>query len=113
MNTKLISKAIHINPDALDKILSTSETLVLIDFWAPWCAPCRMLGPVLDEIAEEYAGKVLVTKVNVDDYPELAQHYQVRGVPTVKVFLKGKFLEEAVGAYPKQHWESLIQKYSP
>lgn len=78
-----------------------SEKIVLVDFWAEWCGPCRMVSPILDEIGEEYADKLEIVKVNVDEEPHLAAEYQITGIPAMKVFQNGKIVREMVGAKPK------------
>ena len=82
---------------------------VLVDFWATWCGPCRMLAPVIEEIANEYAGKVKVGKVNVDDERELALKYGVSSIPTVMVFQNGEVKETSVGYRPKEEIEQLLK----
>mgnify|MGYP002675954169 CR=1 FL=1 len=82
---------------------------VLVDFWATWCGPCRMLAPVIEEIANEYAGKVKVGKVNVDDELELALEYGVSSIPTVMVFQNGEVKETSVGYRPKEEIEQLLK----
>ena len=82
---------------------------VLVDFWATWCGPCRMLAPVIEEIANEYAGKVKVGKVNVDDERELALEYGVSSIPTVMVFQNGEVKETFVGYRPKEEIEQLLK----
>lgn len=79
-----------------------SKTPVLVDFWAPWCPPCRAIAPSLEEISDELEGKLHVVKVDIDQNPELAQRFGVRSIPTLKVFVDGKVAEEIVGAMPKQ-----------
>ncbi len=75
---------------------------MLVDFWAEWCGPCRMVSPILDQIAEEYADKIEVVKVNVDDEPGLAQQYGITGIPALQVFKDGQVVKAMVGAKPKQ-----------
>ena len=82
---------------------------VLVDFWATWCGPCRMLAPLIEEIANEYAGKVKVGKVNVDDERELALEYGVSSIPTVMVFQNGEVKETSVGYRPKEEIEQLLK----
>ena len=82
---------------------------VLVDFWATWCGPCRMLAPVIEEIANAYAGKVKVGKVNVDDERELALEYGVSSIPTVMVFQNGEVKETSVGYRPKEEIEQLLK----
>lgn len=82
---------------------------VLVDFWATWCGPCRMLAPVIEEIANEYTGKVKVGKVNVDDERELALEYGVSSIPTVMVFQNGEVKQTSVGYRPKEEIEQLLK----
>ncbi len=79
----------------------SSEVPVLVDFWAPWCAPCRMLSPTVDAIAREMAGKVKVCKVNIDEQPELAEQFHVMSIPTLLVFKEGRLVDSSVGVKPK------------
>ncbi|HUO03981.1 MAG TPA: thioredoxin [Candidatus Binataceae bacterium] len=78
-----------------------SATPVLIDFWAPWCAPCRAIAPVIDELAGEYAGRLKVVKINVDDNPQVPGRYGVRGIPNLLIIKSGQVKEQIVGAVPK------------
>ena len=83
---------------------------VLIDFWAEWCGPCRMMTPLVDEMAKTYEGKVLVVKMNVDDNPLTPAKYGVRGIPNLKLFKDGQVVNEVVGAVPRQKLEEIVQK---
>ena len=83
---------------------------VLVDFWAPWCGPCKSIAPVLEEIATEYAGKVLIVKVNVDDNPKTPSQFNVRGIPNLILFKGGKVAEQIVGAVPKDQLVTAIKK---
>ena len=85
-----------------------SDMPVLVDFWAPWCGPCKMLGPVISQIAEEYDGKVKVGKVNVDEEDELAAQYGIQSIPTVLLFKGGEVVEQSLGFKPKAFFEGLI-----
>ena len=88
-----------------------SNSPVLVDFWAAWCGPCRMVAPVIDQLAEQYTGKVKVVKLNVDENPEIAEKYQILSIPTVYLFKNGSKAEELVGARPKQSFEEMINKH--
>lgn len=83
----------------------------LVDFWAPWCGPCKMIAPHIEEISQKYSGKIKVCKVNVDDAPGVATQYTVMSIPTLMVFKNGKVMEKKVGAIDKDEIEGLIQPY--
>lgn len=93
------TKTVSYDTFASDVLEATGP--VLVDFWAEWCAPCRMVSPVLDEIARENAGKLTVTKLNVDDHPDIAADYHVTSIPTMAVFSGGELVKTIVGARPK------------
>src|SRR5262249_28201591 len=93
---------IHINEESFDVAVAKSPVPVLVDFWAPWCGPCKMLSPLLDEIARESAGSVRIAKVNHDDNPVLAQRFGIRAVPTMLLFNHGELKETIVGVTSKR-----------
>ncbi|KAK3032419.1 hypothetical protein RJ639_037146 [Escallonia herrerae] len=93
-----------------DRVVA-SDTLVLVDFWAPWCGPCRMIAPVVDELAKEYAGKIACYKLNTDDCPNIASQYGIRSIPTVLFFKDGEKKESVIGAVPKSTLTATIEKY--
>lgn len=93
---------IHVTEAEFDEVVLGSELPVLVDFWAPWCNPCKMLGPVIDEIADEVDGKALVCKVNIDEEQNLAQEYRVMSIPTLLYFKDGKVVNQMVGVRPKE-----------
>ncbi len=101
---------ITLNKNNFEQEVMNSDKPVLVDFWASWCGPCRMLAPVIEEIAEEFDGRVKVGKVNVDDENELAVRYQIMSIPTVILFKNGKAVDSFVGVRPKAQIEEMLEK---
>lgn len=93
-----------------DREVLQSDTPVLVDFWATWCAPCKAIAPLVDAAADEYAGKIKVGKVNVDENPATPGKYGVRGIPTLILFKDGAVIDQVVGAVPKSQLEALLAK---
>ena len=93
--------SININDSSFDKEVLKSNNLTLVDFWAEWCGPCKMIGPALEEISEEMKDDVRITKLNIDENPETPQKYGVRGIPTLMIFKGGHLIDTKVGSLPK------------
>ena len=102
---------IKLTAQNFDAEVTNSNVPVLVDFWAPWCGPCQMLGPVIEEIAEEYDGKAKVCKVNVDEESELASKNAIVSIPTVIIFNNGKAAERIVGAHSFDDYADLLDKF--
>ncbi len=101
---------IHIGSEEAFEKLIAADTPVLVDFWATWCGPCRMIAPIVEELADQYAGKAVVAKVDVDDMGELAQRYRIMNIPTLLLFKKGEIVDKAIGARPKAALEQMLSK---
>lgn len=103
-------KILHLTDDNFDDTIKNSRLPVLVDFWAEWCGPCKMAAPVIDQLSDEYAGKVLVAKLDVDAEPEVAQKYGVMSIPTVILFKDGTEVARQVGFAGKQGYLDLLKK---
>lgn len=94
--------------DTFDSVVLQSQSVVLVDFWATWCGPCKIIAPVIEELAKEYEGKVIFAKVNTDENADLASRYSIRGIPTLMFFKDGKVMDQVVGAVPKAQLKSKL-----
>ena len=101
---------IELTDTNFDQELADTEGLTVVDFWAPWCGPCRMVAPVIEDLAEEMEGEVRFAKVNVDEAQATAARFQVRSIPTIGFFLNGEAVGSIVGAYPKPALKEVIEK---
>lgn len=101
----------EITTSTFEETVLKSDKPVLVDFWATWCGPCRQVGPVVDRLAEEFAGQVVVGKVNVDQQIELAERYRVMSIPTLYVFKGGEVVDKLVGARPYEDLKAVLNKY--
>ena len=101
-------KVIEITEDIFETEVLNSKTPVFVDFWASWCGPCRMIAPIINQLADEFDGKAKITKVNVDDQPNLAKKYDIMTIPTVLIFKNGKILETSVGVKSKSEFEDML-----
>lgn len=93
-----------------DNEVLKSPTPVLVDFWAEWCGPCKAIAPTIDELANEYAGKIKVAKLNVDDNQNIPSQFRIRGIPTLLMFKNGQLVDQLTGAHPKQSITAMINK---
>jgi thioredoxin 1 len=106
-----MNEPVHVNEGVFEKAVLNSPLPVLVDFWAPWCAPCRMVAPSLEKIAQDYAGRLLVAKVNTDENNELAARYQITGIPTLMFISNGQIVNQQVGALSYAVLKQMVDQF--
>lgn len=106
-----MSEVLHINDADFETVVAQSDIPVLVDFWAPWCGPCKMIAPILDEIAPEFEGKAKIVKINVDDNQLVAGQFGIRSIPTLLLFKNGQLVATQVGALPKNQLAAFINQH--
>jgi len=108
-----MSKPIEITDATFEEEVVNADTPVLVDFWADWCAPCKMIAPIVEELAEEYDGQIKFGKVDVDSNPKVATNYGIRGIPTLLIFKAGEPIDQVVGAVPKSVLKKRLEEAIP
>lgn len=107
----MVSEPVHVTDAAFEETVLKSSLPVIVDFWAPWCGPCKMVAPILDKIAKEQAGKLVVAKVNTDENPDWATRYGVQGIPTMLFVFNGKIVHRQVGAMPEPMLREVLNQF--
>ena len=104
-------RTVELTDETFGEAVSKARVPVLVDFYAEWCGPCKVLGPIIDELAEENEGKALIVKVNTEHSPGLSQHFKIKSIPTLMIFNRGKFMEKFQGIVPKPNLQEIIDEY--
>lgn len=107
----MINEPLHVSDDEFEKTVLQSSLPVIVDFWAPWCGPCRMVAPTLDKLAKEHAGKLVIAKVNTDEHAQWAQTFRVQGIPTMLFVANGKVVHQQVGALPEKALREVVNQF--
>jgi len=107
----MLSEPVHVTDAAFEKTILQSQLPVIVDFWAPWCGPCKMVAPVLDKLAKEYAGQMVVAKVNTDENQQWAMQYGIQGIPTMLFIANGKIVHRQVGALPEPMLRTVVTQF--
>ena len=105
------TEPVNVTDDAFENFVLNSDLPVLVDFWAPWCGPCRMVAPTLEKLAKEYSGQLVIAKVNTDENPMWAGNYQVTGIPTMLLVAGGKVVHRQVGALPEPILRDVVDEF--
>ena len=95
-----------------DKLTANEDKLVIVDFWAPWCGPCRMITPILEQLAEEYPNKIIIGKLNIDEQPELAEKYRISSIPTIQFYKGGRLVDSLIGTRPYHAFKAIVDRYA-
>ena len=107
----MFDEPINVTDEAFEKTVVNSNLPVIVDFWAPWCGPCKMVAPILEKIAKEYSGKVIVAKVDTDNHSEWANKFGVQGIPTMLFMAEGKVVHQQVGALPEPMLRQILDQF--
>jgi len=106
-----MSAVMEVTDETFEKEVEETEGVAMVDFWAAWCGPCRLVGPIVDELAQEYAGQVKVAKLDVDASQRTAMKFGIRSIPSILIFKDGQLVDSVVGAVPKQHLEQKLKQH--
>lgn len=104
------NNVIHVNQSNFKEEVIDSKIPVIVDFWAAWCGPCRMIAPIIDQLAMEYSGKMKVVKLNVDENPDLSSQYGINSIPSIYMFKNGQKVDALIGARPKQAFDDMVKR---